>query len=201
MSNQPPVPPNSGSGGPPPWQQGQPGQPPQGPPPGRPPQGPPPGQPPQGQPGGPPPQQRPGFGGPGGPGGPAGPGPYGGPQWGEQQEQEGGFFKALFDLSFTKYITITFAKVIYVLLIIVAVLMWLGWIIAGFASGAAMGAVPGSGGGSAVPGVLALLFGWIPAFLMIIFYRVGLEIAVSLIRQAQNTTKLVEQNEKLLQRK
>lgn len=97
---------------------------------------------------------------------------------GPQPDSDPIFFSALFDLSFRHFITLKFAKVIFIILIVLAGLGWLGTIIAGFA------AHPGIG-------LLAMLFGWIGPFIMLIVYRVGLEVAVALIRTAQNTSLLV----------
>lgn len=101
------------------------------------------------------------------------------------RQQSKGFFGALFDFSFSHYVTISFAKVIYILGIIVSLLLWIFWIITGFASGAV-----GFGDYNAVPGILAVVFGWIPVVINILVIRVVLEFAVAMIRTAQNTTDL-----------
>ena len=85
-----------------------------------------------------------------------------------------GFFAALFDFSFRTFITISFAKVVYGILIVVAAAWWLIPALLMFTES------PGLG-------FLSLLFGWIPGLLMIIVYRIFLEVTVALVRTSQNT--------------
>lgn len=103
------------------------------------------------------------------------------PPW-ESPQQAGaeaqGFFRALFDFSFTQFVTLKFAKFIYVLLIVALALSWLSAIIGGFT------VHPGVGIG-------ALLLGWIPLLIALIFYRMAIEFVVATIRTAQNTSQLV----------
>lgn len=96
------------------------------------------------------------------------------------QPQGDGFFKALFDMSFSRYITLSFAKFIYIAFIALCALGWLFMVIAGFSQDASVG-------------IMAFLFGWIPALVYIILIRLGLEASVALIRTARNTSELVEQ--------
>ncbi|MFT8396505.1 DUF4282 domain-containing protein, partial [Propionibacterium sp.] len=119
--------------------------------------------------------------------------PYGSQQPNQPQQpasaaplsEHKGFFKALFDLSFSHFIAIRFASVIFVIAIIVAALEWLFWIIlAGVSSQ--------SGSSGALFIILVILFGWIPALVQIIFTRVLLEFLISSIRTAQNTSELVK---------
>lgn len=114
------------------------------------------------------------------------------PSFGAQQQAPGyspaasqgaGFFKALFDLSFSNFITLTFAKIVYIVLIAVCILVWLSFVLMGFYNDSTMG-------------FLTLLFGWIPAVVNIILVRLSLEASVALIRVAQNTTELVAQGKK-----
>ena len=114
------------------------------------------------------------------------------PSFGAQQQAPGysptasqgaGFFKALFDLSFSNFITLTFAKIIYVVLIAVSILVWLAFMLMGFYYDSTMG-------------FLIILFGWIPAVVNVVLVRLGLESSVALIRVAQNTTELVSQGKK-----
>lgn len=92
----------------------------------------------------------------------------------QQTEQAGGFFKALFDLSFDRFITPTIAKLVYLISIIVIVLTWVGFIVAGL--------------GSDTPslGVVALVLGWIPALLTIIVTRIQIEFVIALIKTCDN---------------
>lgn len=90
-----------------------------------------------------------------------------------------GLYKGLVDLTFTKFITIKFAAVIYVIGIAVSVLGWIFGVFAAFQSGAGFG-------------FAALLLGWIFPLISVIVMRVYLELAVSLVRTAQNTSRLAD---------
>jgi len=90
----------------------------------------------------------------------------------------GGFFAKLFDLSFTSFITVSIAKVLFVIAIVANALAWLFFIVWGFRAGAPLG-------------ILALLLGWIPALVGIVFSRVGIEYFISVIRTAENTRDLL----------
>ncbi|MFT3876570.1 MAG: DUF4282 domain-containing protein [Propioniciclava sp.] len=81
---------------------------------------------------------------------------------------------ALFDFGFTKFATPGIVKVVYILSVVGAVLVWVMAIISGFGAGR-------YAGGPAM-GVVALLFGWIPALLFIAYMRFILEAIVALIR-------------------
>lgn len=133
----------------------------------------------------PPPPQGPGapWNGPGGPGGPGG---YGGPPqgYGQPPAPQGDnpvatFFAALFDLSFSKFVTLTFVKILYVLGIAAVAIAWLFFLITGFSADALLG-------------VLVLILGPIVALLYIVLIRVSLEISVAVIRVAINTGKLAD---------
>lgn len=95
------------------------------------------------------------------------------------QSGGGGFFSNLFELTFSRFVTLTFAKVIYVIAIVLIVLYWLFAIVLGFSAHWAVG-------------LPILLLGWIPALFYIILTRVGLELAVAMVRTAENTTELVQ---------
>lgn len=90
-----------------------------------------------------------------------------------------GFFGALFDFSFDSFVTIKFIKFIYVLSIAFLVLLWLFYVVVGFVWD------PGAG-------AAALLLGWIPVILYVIWIRVVLEFLVSTVRTAQNTSAMRE---------
>ena len=103
------------------------------------------------------------------------------------------FFKALFDTSFSDFVTIKFVKIIYLIGIVLNVLSWLGGaliglIAAGIGAAAASSMYGGGGGGAFVFPILLLLLGWIPALLNIIMMRIGLEFIVASVRTAQNTS-------------
>ena len=90
-----------------------------------------------------------------------------------------GFFKALFDLSFYNFITLSFAKFIYILVIGFTALTWLFLIVSAFNEDAMLGFV-------------ILLLGWLPGLMMIVLARLSLESAVALIRVAQNTSEMLK---------
>ncbi|WP_408926047.1 DUF4282 domain-containing protein [Corynebacterium sp. YSMAA1_1_F7] len=96
-----------------------------------------------------------------------------------------GFFSALFDFSFTRYATPSVVKVLYVLLMIVVVLFLLLILIAGLAALTEDGSA-----------ILVLLIGLPLAGLggiaWLAFYRVGLEVAISVIRTAQSVQSIDE---------
>lgn len=85
------------------------------------------------------------------------------------------FFSSLFDFSFTKYVTLNFAKIIYILAMVLLVLGYLLTIISAFIASTGLG-------------IVTLLLGWIPVFIYLVFIRVGLEFAVAMIRTARNTS-------------
>lgn len=119
-------------------------------------------------------------------------GPYGVSQGqfqqpGKPRKGDGdGFFKALFDFSFNRFITIDFVKVIYA---IVLAFIALGWVVGLFASLSGFADSVGTG--------FLFLFGYLivgtaVAFLWLVFARIGLEFYVAMVKTAQNTSKLVE---------
>lgn len=85
-------------------------------------------------------------------------------------------FGALFDLSFTRFVTISMIKVIYILAMVMLVLGWLGLVIAGFASGGFMA------------GLFMLVLGSIGVVLYLLMIRVGLEVIVVVFRIGENTS-------------
>lgn len=118
---------------------------------------------------------------------PPGPAPhpgYGQPAWSEPAA-EGGGLKAAVDLSFGTYATPSIVKVLYILGVVIGVLAYLGMVISGFAAGRGVMYIGGSRGPySAVPGMLALLFGWIPVVFYLLLLRVGLETSLAMVRAA-----------------
>ena len=89
-----------------------------------------------------------------------------------------GFFAGLFDFSFQSFVTLKFAKFIYII-IMIAIGLWalFGWIIGSIVL---MTQEP-------LVGILGLLLGWIPMLLGLIFARITLEFYVAMARTAQNT--------------
>ena len=120
-----------------------------------------------------------------GPGQPAAQPPAGGyaaPTWNNSpsnQQPGKGFFGALFDFSFTNFVTLSFAKLIYILAIALLAVTWLVLIFASFSE--SIGA-----------GLGVLLLGWIPALFYVVLVRVGLEFSVAMVRTAQNTSELAQ---------
>jgi hypothetical protein len=89
-----------------------------------------------------------------------------------------GFVGALFDLSFSEFITTKLIKILYVLLLILIGIGYLVAIIAGFADGF-------------LRGLLAIITGGIGAAISVIMARVWMELIIVLFRIAENTTELV----------
>ncbi|HLS00710.1 MAG TPA: DUF4282 domain-containing protein [Beutenbergiaceae bacterium] len=89
------------------------------------------------------------------------------------------FFDVLFDLNFDKYLTLRFAKVIYILMVAFIILTYLVWIIVGFAAEVWLG-------------FLILFLGWIPVAINIVLTRVGLEFMVAMIKTAENTSIMAQ---------
>ena len=104
------------------------------------------------------------------------------------QKQES-FFSALFDMSFSKYITVTWAKIVYITTVVGIVLGWLGGAIMLGTLGGLDFYDPGFSGGWFFAG---LIFGVVPAFLQLMFVRVILEFAAATIRNEQNTRVLAD---------
>ena len=105
--------------------------------------------------------------------------------------REAGFFRSLFDLSFAsdRVVTVSFARLIYLLVAIFSVLWWLVGAVILFAIG-------GNENLSnaelfTVWGTLHLILGPIGVILTVLFWRVALEVTIALIRTSQHTAKLV----------
>ncbi|MFC7402523.1 DUF4282 domain-containing protein [Citricoccus sp. GCM10030269] len=100
--------------------------------------------------------------------------------------EDKGFFGALFDFSFRSFVTVSFAKIIYIILIVLIALGWLFYVIAGFAVDPALG-------------FGALLMGWIPGFVMLVLARVMIEFYIAMVRTSQNTAATVAELQALRQ--
>jgi hypothetical protein len=87
--------------------------------------------------------------------------------------------KALFDLSFTKFISPSIAKIVYVLIMVVIGLTYLIAVIASFRVNAVIGLL------------VLIIVGPIVALLYLVLARVGLESLIAAIRTAENTAELV----------
>ncbi|WCC79863.1 DUF4282 domain-containing protein [Cutibacterium equinum] len=101
-----------------------------------------------------------------------------------------GFFGALFDMSFDYYVTPKIAKLVYIIAIICAAVMWIGSIIVAGVGGAIGTAAGADAGGTGVVVVLIILVGWIPALLFVIGVRMQIEFVLALIKTAENTATL-----------
>ncbi len=93
-----------------------------------------------------------------------------------------GFFGSLFDFSFTDFITTSIIKVLYILAVI------------GSAIAAIIVLISGLGGGGA-EALLAIILAPVMFILYVILARIWMEVILVLFRIAENTGKLVEQNE------
>ncbi|MBN1764129.1 MAG: DUF4282 domain-containing protein [Sedimentisphaerales bacterium] len=96
--------------------------------------------------------------------------------------EQKGFFSALFDLSFSEFITTRIIKLLFVIGIIGAVIATLMLIVSGLASS------------SGAAKVFYILLSPVFFILYVLFVRVWLEMILVFFRIAENTTKLVEQN-------
>ena len=114
-------------------------------------------------------------------------GQYGVPSSNNGRKKPGdGFFQALFDFSFSRFITIDFAKVIYAIFLGLIALAWAAGLIAsliGFSEGVGEGFL----------GLIVyLIVGTALALFATVGARLSLEFYVATVKTAQNTSKLVE---------
>jgi Domain of unknown function (DUF4282) len=123
---------------------------------------------PQQPPPGPPPQQPP----PGG-GYPS----YPGPEGGRPADRPAGFFKALFDFSFTHFVTPKIVKFAYVLATILLALIYVGLVISGFASD------------EPAYGLIVLVLGAVGFIVYLALIRMTLELYVSIVRMSEDIHK------------
>jgi hypothetical protein len=84
---------------------------------------------------------------------------------------------ALFDMSFTRFLTVSVIKVIYILGILMLCIAWLMIVIAGFAQGF-------------LAGIGAIIIGSIVWVIQLLFLRVWLELIVVIFRIGENTTAI-----------
>jgi hypothetical protein len=92
----------------------------------------------------------------------------------------GGFLGALFDFSFTTFVTTKLVKVLYALCIVVAALYAVFFIIAGFTRGG-------------IFGILALIGSVVLFFAFVIYSRVCMELIIVIFRGAEHLAELVRQ--------
>jgi hypothetical protein len=94
-------------------------------------------------------------------------GPYGG------QQPKKGFFGALFDFSFSTFITPMIVKAVYILSVIVLVLVWLVWLVAAFTQSAGLGLV-------------VLILGPVGMIIYLAFIRMTLEFYLAIVRMSED---------------
>jgi ABC-type proline/glycine betaine transport system permease subunit len=94
-----------------------------------------------------------------------------------------GFFGALFDFSFTSFVTVKIIKVLYVLITVLVALFWLGYSIIAFRA---------SAGG----GVIVLIFGALFSIIVLAFWRLVLEAFVVVFRIAEDLRAVRERGDR-----
>lgn len=124
---------------------------------------------------------------------PGQPGPWNG---GPQQPKDANPLKAAFDFGFGSYATPGIVKIVYIVGIALAVLWYLFLIIGGFQIGAPRDSGYGiSTPGTPILGILAILFGWIPAVFSILVLRLALEQVLASVRTATDVRVLRERSD------
>ncbi|MFP4145373.1 MAG: DUF4282 domain-containing protein [Phycisphaeraceae bacterium] len=89
----------------------------------------------------------------------------------------------LFDLSFSRFITLGVIKALYLLGLVVIGLGWLLMIISSIVQG------------HLLPALVVIVLGTLMALLYVIFLRVGLELVVVIFRIGENTSKLANRGD------
>lgn len=90
-----------------------------------------------------------------------------------------GFITSLFDLSFSDFITTKIVKFLYILGIIIAAIVSLTAIVSGFGLGAGRG-------------IITLILSPVIFLLMVIFYRIWLEMIIVIFRIAEHTSEIAK---------
>ena len=85
----------------------------------------------------------------------------------------------IFDLTFTKFVTPTVIRVLFILVIVFSALWWLFLVIAGFSS---------SAGG----GLTALILGGLGFIIFVLLYRVFFELVMVIFRIKDNTDRAAD---------
>jgi hypothetical protein len=98
---------------------------------------------------------------------------------------EKGFIGAMFDLSFSEFITTKLIRILYILLLILIAIAF----VVGFFGGL----VTMFTRGGFFRGLVILLVSPVAAFLYVILARMWMEVIIVLFRIAENTTELVRQ--------
>lgn len=90
--------------------------------------------------------------------------------------------KALFDLSFTKFIAPSIAKIVYILIMILIAVVYIAFVVAAFLNSVGFGIL------------VLLVLGPLFAIVYLVLARVGLESLIATIRTAENTGELVRRS-------
>ena len=98
--------------------------------------------------------------------------------------QDKGFFGALFDLSFSEFITTKLIKILYIILLVIIAI--------GLVVGIVGGLVSMFSRGGFLTGLLTIIMTPIVAVLYVILARMWLELVIVVFRIAENTTELVQ---------
>jgi len=92
-----------------------------------------------------------------------------------------GFLSALFDYSFSRYITPSVVKVVYIIVTVLVALAWLSGLVATFSQ-------------SVWGGILYLVFGWIIALVYLALARITLEFFVAVISVSEKVNAYAERD-------
>jgi hypothetical protein len=102
---------------------------------------------------------------------------YPGPESDRPGDRPAGFFKALFDYSFTHFVTPKIVKFVYVLVTILLALVYLGFVIGGFA------------GDEPAVGLVVLVLGAVGFIVYLALIRMTLELYLSIVRMSEDIHK------------
>ena len=97
--------------------------------------------------------------------------------------EDKGFFGALFDLSFSEFVTIKFIRILYIIFLILIAIGLISGIIGGFISMFT---------DSFWSGLWKIIVAPIGAIISVVLTRIWLEVLAVVFRIAENTTDLVE---------
>lgn len=90
-----------------------------------------------------------------------------------------GFMKSLFDVSFTRFVSPSVVKIVYILIMVLVAIAYIVMVFAGFQSNAGLGLL------------MLVVVGPLVALIYLALARVGLESLIASIRTAENTAELV----------
>jgi hypothetical protein len=101
----------------------------------------------------------------------------------EKTMEDKGFFGALFDMSFSEFVTLKFIRILYIILLVIIAIGLVIAIITGFISMFT---------DSFLAGLMAIIVAPIGAIISVVLTRIWLEVLVVVFRIAENTTDLVQ---------